>query len=96
MASRTAASIARAQPHRLARRGAFQLDPAWVAAELAHLAPLLPDPPSARQAGARVETWEYAAAGHAFYDRTDASSFRLQAAATARTRYLKFLRDSLA
>jgi carboxymethylenebutenolidase len=50
----------------------------------------------ARQAGARVETWEYAAAGHAFYDRTDASSFRLQAAATARTRYLKFLRDSLA
>jgi carboxymethylenebutenolidase len=50
----------------------------------------------ARQAGARVETWEYPAAGHAFYDRTDTSSFRMQAAATARTRYLKFLRESLA
>ena len=37
-----------------------------------------------RDSGAHVEVHEYAAAGHAFYDRTDASAYRPQAAATAR------------
>jgi carboxymethylenebutenolidase len=50
----------------------------------------------AREAGAHVEVYEYTAAGHAFYDRTDASAYRPQAAATARGRYLNFLRESLA
>jgi carboxymethylenebutenolidase len=49
-----------------------------------------------RESGAQVEVHEYAAAGHAFYDRTDASAYRPQAAATARTRYLHFLRKALA
>jgi len=49
----------------------------------------------ARRSGAPVEVFQYAAAGHAFYDRTDASAYRLQAAAAARTRYLNFLRKAL-
>jgi len=49
----------------------------------------------ARTSGARAESFEYAGAGHAFYDRTDASAYRMQAAATARKRYLDFLRESL-
>jgi carboxymethylenebutenolidase len=49
-----------------------------------------------RQSGAQVEVYEYAGAGHAFLDRTDASAYRAQAAGTARVRYLKFLRESLA
>lgn len=50
----------------------------------------------ARESGAHADVYEYAAAGHAFYDRTDASAYRMQAAATARTRYLAFLRKALA
>jgi carboxymethylenebutenolidase len=50
----------------------------------------------ARESGAPVETHEYAGAGHAFYDRTDSSAYRANAAATARKRYVKFLRDALA
>jgi carboxymethylenebutenolidase len=49
----------------------------------------------ARRSGAYVEVHRYTDAGHAFYDRTDASAYRVQAAAAARTRYLGFLRESL-
>jgi dienelactone hydrolase len=49
-----------------------------------------------RDAGAQVQVYEYAGAGHAFLDRTDTSAYRAQAAGTARMRYLKFLRKSLA
>ena len=50
----------------------------------------------ARKGGAQVEVFEYAGAGHAFYDRTDNSAFRARAANTARVRYLSFLRKTLA
>jgi carboxymethylenebutenolidase len=50
----------------------------------------------AAEAGARIETFEYAGAGHAFYDRTDSSAYRPQAAALASRRYLKFMRETLA
>jgi carboxymethylenebutenolidase len=49
----------------------------------------------AREAGAHVEVFEYPDAGHAFYDRTDNSAFRIRAAETARARYLDFLRKSV-
>jgi carboxymethylenebutenolidase len=49
-----------------------------------------------REAGARVETYEYAGAGHAFYDRSNTGAYRAPAAGIARERYLKFLRDALA
>jgi carboxymethylenebutenolidase len=48
-----------------------------------------------RDSGAKVETFEYSGAGHAFYDRTDASAYRPLAAADARGRYLEFLRRTL-
>jgi carboxymethylenebutenolidase len=50
----------------------------------------------ARESGARVDAYEYAGSGHAFYDRTDSSAYRANAAVAAKKRYLQFLRHSLA
>ncbi|HTU64971.1 MAG TPA: dienelactone hydrolase family protein [Steroidobacteraceae bacterium] len=48
-----------------------------------------------RASGTRADAFEYAGAGHAFYDRTDASAYRASAASAARRRYLQFLRKSI-